>query len=51
MAEVVTDVRAQGHTSLRAMARELNRRGIQTRRGGHWHASNVRNIVKRIEGH
>ncbi|WP_226925755.1 recombinase family protein [Meridianimarinicoccus sp. MJW13] len=51
LAEVVNDIRAQGHTSLRAMARELNRRGIRTRRGGHWHASTVRNLVKRIERH
>jgi hypothetical protein len=34
---VVTYIRAQGHMTLRAIAAELNARGILTRRGGHWH--------------
>jgi hypothetical protein len=37
----VEDIRAAGHVSLRAMAAELNRRGMQTRRGGKWRVSNV----------
>ncbi|WP_348520809.1 recombinase family protein [Algicella marina] len=40
--------RAERHTSLRAIARELNDRGILTRRGGRWHVSNVRNLVERF---
>jgi hypothetical protein len=37
-----------GHTSLRAIAAELNRRGMMTRRGGRWQVSNVRNLVRRL---
>ncbi|SFD42655.1 recombinase family protein [Roseivivax sediminis] len=49
LAPVVADIRATGHTSLRRMAAELNARGIQTRRGGRWHVSNVRNLLERIQ--
>lgn len=42
---VLADIRTQGHTTLRAIAAELNSRGIQTRRGGQWHVSNVRNLL------
>ena len=48
LATVLADVRGAGHVSLRAMAAELNRRGMQTRRGGVWHVSNVRNLVDRL---
>jgi DNA invertase Pin-like site-specific DNA recombinase len=44
---VLRDIRAEGHVSLRAMAAELNRRGMQTRRGGVWQVSNVKNLVAR----
>jgi DNA invertase Pin-like site-specific DNA recombinase len=47
LAPVVEDVRASGHTSLRAMAEELNARGMLTRRGGRWHVSTVMNLLKR----
>ena len=46
---VVLDIRAQGHETLRAMACELNRRGILTRRGGRWHVSSVSNLIRRID--
>jgi hypothetical protein len=49
LAPVVEDIRAGGATSLRAMADELNRRGIVTRRGRRWHVSNVGNLLSRIE--
>ena len=39
MLQVVNDVRAEGHRSYRAMARELDRRGILTIRGGLWYAA------------
>jgi DNA invertase Pin-like site-specific DNA recombinase len=45
---VVADIRAGGHRTLRAMAAELNRRGMLTRRGGHWQVSNVRNLLGRL---
>ncbi len=45
---VIEDIRANGHTTLRAIATELNTRSIQTRRGGRWHVSNVRNLLRRL---
>ncbi|QDC10083.1 resolvase [Oceanicola sp. D3] len=49
LAEVVEAIRAEGHVSLRAIARELNARGILTRRGGRWQVSNVRALVGRLD--
>ena len=49
LADVVADVRASGATSLRAIAPELNARGILTRRGVRWQVSNVRNLLLRLE--
>ena len=49
LAEVVEHIRASGSTSLRAIAAELNARGILTRRGGRWHVSNVKNLLERLE--
>ena len=49
LAEIVADIRAEGATSLRAMAAELNRRGMMTRRGGQWQVSNVRNLLARSD--
>ncbi|WP_272010956.1 recombinase family protein [Roseovarius sp. ZX-A-9] len=48
LADVLIDIRAQGHETLRAMAGELNRRGILTRRGGRWQVSSVGNLLRRI---
>jgi DNA invertase Pin-like site-specific DNA recombinase len=48
LAPVVATIRADGHLSLRAMAAELNRRGMQTRRGGQWQVSNVGNVLGRM---
>ncbi|KHQ49728.1 recombinase family protein [Mameliella alba] len=47
--EVVAAIRAEGHTTLRAMAEQLNARGIRTRRGRSWHVSTVRNLLRRLE--
>jgi hypothetical protein len=47
---VVDTIRAEGHSTLRAIAAELYRRSIATRRGGHWQVSNVRNLLARLEG-
>lgn len=49
LAPVIADVRNSGATSLRAIAAELNDRGILTRRGARWHVSNVRNLMVRLE--
>lgn len=48
LAPVLAAIRADGHTSLRAIATELNDRGMLTRRGGQWHVSNVRNLIWRL---
>ena len=47
LAPVVDAIRADGHVSLRAIAAELNARGMLTRRGGLWQVSNVSNLLAR----
>jgi DNA invertase Pin-like site-specific DNA recombinase len=49
LAEVVVAIRAQGHKSLRAMAAEMNQRGMMTRRGVSWQVSNMRNLIRRLK--
>ena len=49
LAEVIGDIRRAGSESLRAIAAELNTRGILTRRGGVWHVSTVRNLLRRLD--
>jgi hypothetical protein len=46
---VVEEIRASGATSLRAIAAEMNGRGILTRRGGRWRVSTVMNLLQRLE--
>ena len=41
-------IRAQGQTTLREMASELNGRGVMTRRRGRRQVSNVRNLLRRV---
>ena len=48
LAPVVASLRSEGHTSLSALARELNERGMVTPRGGKWHPSSVRNLLQRL---
>ena len=48
LAPVISDIRAGGATSLRAIAAELAARGIRTRRGGTWQVSNVKTLLERI---
>jgi hypothetical protein len=45
---VIDDIRGSGRTSLRAIAVELNARGMLTRRGGRWHVSTVINLLGRL---
>lgn len=49
LAPIVEDLRAEGATSLRALARGLEERGVPTARGGEWHAATVSNLLERIE--
>jgi hypothetical protein len=48
LASVIEDIRAGGATSLRAIAAELNGRGMLTRRGGRWYVSTVTNLLDRL---
>jgi hypothetical protein len=48
LAPVVAAIHADGHSTLRAFADQLNTRGMMTRRGGTWHVSNVRNLLERL---
>ncbi|WP_245190968.1 recombinase family protein [Jannaschia formosa] len=46
LAPTVRALQDAGHRTLRALAAELNARGIRTRRGGRWQVSNVRNLLQ-----
>ena len=48
---VLRAAQPEGATTLRALARALNRRGIKSPRGGTWHPSAVSNLLCRSEGH
>lgn len=48
LSDTLADVHAAGHTTLKAQAQELNRRGIKTARGGRWHPSSVANLHMRL---
>jgi DNA invertase Pin-like site-specific DNA recombinase len=41
----IEDIKASGATSLRAIARVLNERGIVSPSGGQWHANSVRRLL------
>lgn len=45
---VVEDIQAAGFTSVRGLARELNRRGILTPRGGRWHPTSAARLLERL---
>jgi DNA invertase Pin-like site-specific DNA recombinase len=44
---IIDAIRADGHTSLRQIAAELDRRGIMTARGGSWSPNVVNTIIAR----
>ena len=48
LAPVLENIRTGAATSLRAIAAELNARGMLTRRGGRWHVSTVLNLLDRL---
>jgi len=48
---VIMALRAEGMTSLGAVAEALNVRGMLTPRGGRWHKSSVRNLLDRLSAH
>lgn len=45
----VDAARDAGHTSVRAIAGELNRKEIRTAAGGKWHPTTVQRLLERIE--
>jgi DNA invertase Pin-like site-specific DNA recombinase len=48
LAPVVTSLRSENILSLGGIAAALNERGMLTPRGGRWHKSSVRNLLKRL---
>lgn len=48
LAPVIEALRSEGVTSLGSIANALNERGMLTPRGGSWHKSSVRNLLKRL---
>jgi predicted flap endonuclease-1-like 5' DNA nuclease len=46
---IVDDLRIQGITSVRAIAAELNERGILTPRGGTWHPTSAARLMSRLQ--
>jgi len=49
IAPIIADIRSAGFNSLPMIASELNRRHIQTQRGGKWYPTSVKNLLERIE--
>lgn len=45
---VIAELRTAGITSVRAVADELNRRGLATPRGGRWHATSAARLLHRL---
>lgn len=42
---IIINIKASGHTTLRAIADEMNKRGVPAPRGGAWSATQVRRIA------
>jgi hypothetical protein len=46
---IVDDLQSQGFTSVRAIAAQLNERGILTPRGGAWHPTSTARLPSRLQ--
>jgi DNA invertase Pin-like site-specific DNA recombinase len=44
---IIREVQKAGASTLRDVAKALNARGVQTARGGQWHATSVKNVLDR----
>jgi len=44
---IIRDIQERGHTTLEAIADELNRRAVPTPRGGQWYKCSVARVLKR----
>ncbi|MEP6669407.1 MAG: recombinase family protein [Chthoniobacter sp.] len=49
LAGTIEELRAEGITSVRAIAAVLNTRGIATPQGKQWHSTSVQRLLKRME--
>lgn len=49
LAPTVAEIRAAGHTTVRAITEQLNARGIQSPRGARWHIPAVHRLLKNME--
>jgi hypothetical protein len=47
---MIAQLKAEGHTSAYALARELNARSVASARGGKWTARAVLNVTARLDG-
>jgi hypothetical protein len=48
LASTLREIQAVGFISRRALADELNRKGVPTARGGRWHRTTVERVLKRL---
>lgn len=46
--DVLADIQSSGHLSFSAIAEELNRREIESPRGGYWYPSSVSRLISRL---
>ena len=46
---IVADLRAKGIASVRALAAELNERGVLTPGGGTWHPTSAARLLSRLK--
>ncbi len=44
----IDEIKSEGAISLRSIAKQLNQRGIKTRRDGNWQANSVKRILDRV---
>jgi hypothetical protein len=49
LASTVRELQAKGLYTFGAIARELNAREIPTARGGKWHSTSVKRLLRRLE--
>lgn len=49
LAPIVAEIRAAGHTTIRAIAEQLNARGIASPRGARWHVPAVHRLIKNMD--
>ncbi len=48
LAPVVAEIMAEGHTTVRAVNKALNTRGVPSREGGRWHLRSTHALLKRL---